>query len=599
MKIQHLAVIFILIMMPIIIVFNEYLNNQITVVNTEATYDARLLNSTYDAVKAFQLNTINTTSYTAENRVKNMEAAVNTFFNSLVTSFKYEGNRSDVMKEYVPAVVLTMYDGYYIYSPFENTLTNVKDNDQDGDGIGDQVDDDYKNSSILSGLKPYVSYTCNYNYRGKTYMITYSMDNYIVVDVFDGNKHTKKEGYLLEGVKEITDGYSYDGCEFKKNANAEQLKEFLGDKEYFYVEIDGTKYYYEDDSGRNYIVGQPASTGRIFYMSDSGEKIYRYSDYSKCTDENRKKFKEEYYNEIIKNNSAFYYYKEAYDFTKWVKDNLSDLKISDIDPNSPNYAGYDFTDVDKIFDMKSGDDSFIEDSNSNFNRHRADVIRAIITTNLSSAISGFGRYSKSGEEFIMPKISETDWELLENNICMATFLQGLRVVGGKAYNSYSVVPNNFNKEYVDENDIYILKKAESSDENRTYAKPNDSTLNDNIAIPNDSSPNNAITYGGLTYQPGVFKINIERRKNEDGVYFNPISYDIQFDGYINSPYLESYTSMTGSSKLNSITTIDMYRYMRNGVKKKDGTTFMPDNAVKRAYYTALGRERYGSYKFTK
>ena len=59
MKIHHLAVIFILIMLPIIIVFSEYLNAQITIVNTEAIYDARLLDSTYDAIKAFQLNTIN------------------------------------------------------------------------------------------------------------------------------------------------------------------------------------------------------------------------------------------------------------------------------------------------------------------------------------------------------------------------------------------------------------------------------------------------------------------------------------------------------------------------------------------------------------
>ena len=98
----------------------------------------------------------------------------------------------------------------------------------------------------------------------------------------------------------------------------------------------------------------------------------------------------------------------------------------------------------------------IEYSNSNFNRHRADVIRAIITTNLSTAITGFKKYSNSDVEYIMPKISETDWELLENNVCIATFMQGIKV-GDKTYNSYAVIPNNFNKEFVDENDIYILK----------------------------------------------------------------------------------------------------------------------------------------------
>ena len=39
MKIQYLAVIFIIIIMPIIIVFSEYLNTQMTMIKTEQGYD--------------------------------------------------------------------------------------------------------------------------------------------------------------------------------------------------------------------------------------------------------------------------------------------------------------------------------------------------------------------------------------------------------------------------------------------------------------------------------------------------------------------------------------------------------------------------------
>ena len=80
MKLQYLTVIFIIIIMPLIIVFSVYMDYQINILNTEKTYDSRLLNASYDSVKAFQLNTINTLNYTPEARVLNIEAAVNTFF---------------------------------------------------------------------------------------------------------------------------------------------------------------------------------------------------------------------------------------------------------------------------------------------------------------------------------------------------------------------------------------------------------------------------------------------------------------------------------------------------------------------------------------
>ena len=143
MKIQYLAVIFIIIIMPIIIVFSEYLNTQMTMIKTEQGYDSKLFDSTHDSLKAFQINTINSMYYTPESRVDNIEASVNTFFNSLVTSFNYDGNLASVMKEYIPAVVYTMYDGYYIYSPFQNTLTNINP---------DTVDDKYNKIKIELNL---------------------------------------------------------------------------------------------------------------------------------------------------------------------------------------------------------------------------------------------------------------------------------------------------------------------------------------------------------------------------------------------------------------------------------------------------------------
>ena len=221
---------------------------------------------------------------------------------------------------------------------------------------------------------------------------------------------------------------------------------------------------------------------------------------------------------------------------------------------------YEFANTGNIFDGN------IEYSNSSFNRHRADVIRAVITTNLSTAIAGYKKYSNTANvEFLMPKISETDWELLENNVCIATFLQGMKV-GGKTYNNYAVIANNFNKEYVDENDIYILTKE------NTYSRVNDNIFKDENNIPDKDS---------LGFEPGLVKINFETRRDKEGKYYNPIT----LDGNL---YLQSYSSLDTGTDIDSIDKTDMYRYISEKANDR----------LKKVYYTALGRERYGSFKYT-
>ena len=556
MKLPHLIIIFVLIMMPIVIVSSEYINTQLNIMKTEELYDSRLLNSTYDATKAFQINTINTVNYFAENRAQNMENAVNTFFYSMATSFNFSGSKSDIIKEYIPAAVMTMYDGYYIYEPFTNTLTN----------LDATVEEEYKNNRTIRGLKPFVSYTCNYIDGNTKYMITYSLDNYIVIDEFKNNEHNVDKGYLINGItKGGTSGnetYTYKGVTFTKN-NTEVLSEYLGEsygnKMYYYTVEDGTKYYY---IGNNTNGSQtPNGDDKIAYINDGGSFTYTISNYANNVEEFTK-----YYNKIFKNNSAYLYYKNAYEFYDEWGEKLQNLTIGKIDNNYPTYKDYEFIDVGNIFD----DTKNIEDPDSNFNRHRADVIRAIITTNLKTAISGFSKYSTTGEEFIMPKISESDWELLENNICMVTFFQGMRIKG-KLYNNYAVVVNDLNKEFVSEKDIYILKK------DKTYTNVNDSSLLNTGTIEDERNA-------------GVLRVNIRQRRDQEGKYFNPISYIDSNGNY--SPYLQSYTALAGNTYLNSLGNKTLGQY----ISDLSGGEDTPQGILKRTYFTALAREKYCSYK---
>ena len=102
MKIQNLAVIFIIIILPISMIVTAYVKNQVETLELQVSYDTKLTNATYDALKAFQLNTVNSsTSDLANSKLRDIEASVNTFFNSIATNFNMAGYNQDILKQYV------------------------------------------------------------------------------------------------------------------------------------------------------------------------------------------------------------------------------------------------------------------------------------------------------------------------------------------------------------------------------------------------------------------------------------------------------------------------------------------------------------------
>lgn len=597
MKLQSLAVIFIIIIMPITMVLSEYINNKIKTQETELLYDTRLLNCTFDAIKAYQLNTINNEFGDVTNKkIEDIQAAAKTFFNSLSSSFNYTGYNSEVMKEYVPAVVFTMYDGYYTYSPFLNVLTNVGEaNATDG------YDSNYSNDGEkLEGLKPYVYYSCRYKIGDNTdFTIVYTLDNYITIQGMINGEYVYDYGYLYyianskneEGIyKEGEHSYWYDGVNFT-DTDTEELKEYVGDTdEYSYAKINGKKYYldenaYRDREGTVDIDGDTVSrkTGIFYISSTTGERNYSQTKgyLGDATEEANDKNFIKYYKAIKHNKSAYEYYKNAYEFSNAVLKsteridkagnkhdrgyNLANLNSNDVVIANENISN-DITSLEKnikIFDGK------IQKAGSNFNQHRKAVIRNVIETNLTTAIASFSS-GATNVEFIMPKISEEDWETIENDVCAISFMQGMSI-GSKKYNGYSVVANTLTKEYVDENDIYILAKDTNGD---IYCKVNDDTIG---TIGTSSTIKTKGTGpGDLTYYPGIWKINFESKQYiQDGN--NKIYVPIK-------NYAGSYTSIMGSYKVNPIGE-DMYTYVHG--------TGIP--TLKAAYYKALGRERWGAY----
>lgn len=168
MKLQGLAVIAIIIILPMTIILSSYSQSQIKTLQLQTQYDSKLQNATYDAIKAFQLNMSNSsTSDLANSKMRDIKASVNTFYNSLASHFNMVGYGKDVLQNYVPAIVYTLYDGYYIYSAYDNTL---------------DANASYKNGESIYGLKPYIYYSCRYKPNGNSdFVITYSLDSYITI----------------------------------------------------------------------------------------------------------------------------------------------------------------------------------------------------------------------------------------------------------------------------------------------------------------------------------------------------------------------------------------------------------------------------------
>lgn len=209
MKLQNMAVIFAIIVIPITLILSAYIGIQIDTSHLQQQYDTKLLDATHDAVVAFQLNSSeNNYSTNAESLRRDVKASINTFFTSLATNLRVPGENISYITQYIPAVVVTLYDGYYIYSPIEIEYT---------DAYG-TVKTKYEHS-----LKPYVHYAVRYQTGNCDIVVNYSLDNYITIYGYMNGQYVSKSGYLIVG--DVTnDGSQYRGITITDNTAKEYYK---------------------------------------------------------------------------------------------------------------------------------------------------------------------------------------------------------------------------------------------------------------------------------------------------------------------------------------------------------------------------------------
>ena len=116
MKIQSLGIIFILIVLPITLVIAEYSHTQFDTLVLENRFDSALVSATYDALKAFQLNTFNDPhSDIADRKISSIQASAKAFYNSMQTGVAAVGYSIEDLYLHTPAIVYTMYDDLLLH----------------------------------------------------------------------------------------------------------------------------------------------------------------------------------------------------------------------------------------------------------------------------------------------------------------------------------------------------------------------------------------------------------------------------------------------------------------------------------------------------
>ena len=483
MKLQDLSIIFCIIIIPVMLILSSYIDTQMKTINLQGTYDTKLVNSTHDAIVAFQKNTINNNfSSVADSQKRDVQASINVFFDSLSNNLGVSGYTKEYIQPYVPAILFTMYDGYYIYSPTKLPKEKFKP-----DGTRDGYEKDASGNLIYESryvLKPYIYYAERYENDNIDVVINYSLDNYIsVYGTVDGGKTTiSKAGYLLnKNEMNITD------------------TENISEK---YIKIE--------------------NNGSVKVETDS-----------EANDESAKK-----------------YYEEAHEFSEWVYKNLYTLTVED-NKNEKKYINFG------IFDKSQNP----EDKSSNFEQHKREVIRYSILSNLQSAIQNYS--GTSDYNFKIPIFTAEDWEKIYTNISMVSLLQGLPV-GTKIYNNYSIVTSTGNDKYVAPEELYFIDKTTN-----IYHKINCPELEKMVI-----SGNEIVGYKSVDFVQRKQKVTDKDTGNAKNVYYYKHDEQACYECIVNSK--------VGSA------------HEENGQLKNT-----INNKLKKAYYSALARERYNLDKATK
>lgn len=624
MKLQNMTVIFIIIMIPIIIVTSYYIGLQIKTITMQKDYTVKLQTAAKDSIQALEINTVEWNSNSAnlaDSKRRDVLASINTFTTSLANSMGIGGAGKGRIQTYIPAIVYTMYDGYYIYS-----ASLMQDQDTTKDGLTQFENDGTIKSNGTSYqyiLKPYSPYSARYVSGNTDITVNYTLDNYIRVYGTVNGEYQAKEGYLVvcddnAGVKNVESGriseITYRGATIKPETLTEQVytvddgkvkkysyiydqydnklywdnKDGTNEDNYFSVDKNNNKVYLqtalpEGDAGfsitnrfrkisipmydnredewtvqKVFQILNPGGEYKFYYENQSGAFV-EFTNPGKTL--GTVKQEEDY--------SAINYCVESYVFTKWVNKYLKDITVKNI--QSPTVGQYNNVGEDaNIFAINSNNNNPDPENDGAYAtsvlaQHKKDIIINTIEKNLSQATEQAKKMNPN-YEYRLPQLSYDEWEQALSNISIIAFMQGMPI-GLKYYNNYAIATSTLNKEFVDPDELYFAGEGDQYYHQRQC---------------DQATGSNYIGYRSIDYIAKSYEVESDTTKSTK-YYYPHANERISTDSE-----LECYYCLVNRSTYNA-----------NNKAKWNNT---PYNSWTDSYYNALARERYmqldepGTYK---
>lgn len=497
MKLQGLSVFFCLIAVPIVLVMTYYIQAQVNTIALQMSYDTKLLDATHDSLVALEINTANEDLSNVSDSLRSIiKASTNIFTNTLATNLGMSNATKSALQPYIPAMLFSLYDGYYIYSPTRvpiictdehgvaiyvgdkgvetaggsiNGLTKYKYTPGSDVETSTTVEEDYGmllykvkgeetyvtaiDDSVVDFktdyvLKSYVPYAARYKEgTDLDIQINYTLDNYVnIYGTINGVYYTKS-GYYTN--IDIVSCITSDGTNII-NYGDEQIENYCSDLSKqitIVVKVDGADY--------------KITTTDTYVYEDDGSIKY---------DENR--------NPVVEGSSqgreAIKYYLKSHAFSDWVRKSLGNRleechiqeKISEEieDLYKESIFGDDDskvaeTDLIVKFEGKHG---YIFDINQNpesddstFVNHKHEVMKNSMQYNLNLAMSTYNEMNMSAYSFHMPVVDEETWGRVTSRVSVLSFMQGFKC-GLKTYNNYACVSSTNNEFTVLPEEIYYV-----------------------------------------------------------------------------------------------------------------------------------------------
>ena len=525
MKLQGVTVIFSLIVIPIILVLSYFIQIQVDTIALQTSYDTKLIDATHGAMSAFEINTANESlSSVADSLRTIISASNNIFINTLATNLGMSNASKSLLEPYIPAVLYTLYEGYYIYAPTKTpvVLTNSKGNAVTVGAIGTSVGVERNGYTVYGYDKtveldvdewgnpkadlPNLTLTHNEDYGQVLYKLAGTENEYTTV---------VKEGiteYKLDFVLKSFMPYSARYIGTSNGKNVDIVINYTLDNYIIINGMVGNVYYSKsgyliqdgliDENGIT--VGGNADEGKNL-LTYNEEKIAEVVDNIggeiilpinlKDKDGNFITEKVTLSSNNPKEKEAIKYYLKSQIFSEWVYENLADIEEKDISRNAIEnqdelYRNMQLYDLTKDNNGENGLNNLIynfENSNlkifnpnedpekvdSRINVHKTAIIRNSIQYNLNIAMSSYNEMSSNAFSFNMPVISDAEWKKITSNISIVSFMQGFRC-GMKTYNNYAIVSSTNNELTVIPSEIYYISNSDGSnadvfnDENSTY-----------------------------------------------------------------------------------------------------------------------------------